>query len=57
MEASDPPRPPSYPGSLEEFLQHVTESPETWYDYISLADSQLNQLASDITAPSYPRLE
>lgn len=49
MEASVPPRPPSYPGSLEEFLQHVTESPETWYDYISSADSQLNQLTSDIT--------
>ncbi len=48
MEASDSPRPPSYPGSLQEFLQHVNESPETWYDYISLADSQLNQLASNI---------
>jgi hypothetical protein len=48
MEASILPRPPSCPGSLEEFLQHVTESPETWYDYISSADSQLNQLTSDI---------
>ena len=49
MEASDLLRPPSYPGSLEEFLQRVNESPESWYNYISLADSQLNQLASNVT--------
>ena len=47
MEASDLPRPPSYPGSLEEFIQHINDHSDAWYDYISAADSQLSHLTSD----------
>jgi hypothetical protein len=57
MEASEPLRPPGYPGTLEEFKQQVSADPEAWYDFISQAEAQISQLDSENSALRVKALE
>lgn len=41
--ATEPPRPPGLPESLEDFLKHVNENRESWYLYASNADAFISR--------------